>query len=222
MAPRIARAHALGTPQRRLKLAMGLGMAVLAASDGGQKIAAKFRDTFSARPEAEIWEHLMEYLFRSHRSLYESMPSCVLRESLLREQAIMAMKTVEPALEEILHPVIRTYLLMQNAAVPAQARISILSVCHNNCDNEAVSTAPRQSIGDKELVTLDASAPRGTFKHEANFGVIADDEHGKSELEEFAGDGTSIEVRDNWWDGDPLEEIDEDTFDNIMSDYVTS
>ena len=129
--PRIARAHALGTPQRRLKLTMGLRLAVLAASDGGQKIAAKFREYLSARPEAEIWEHLMEYLFRCHRSLYESMPSCILRESLLREQAIMARKTVEPALEEILHPVIRTYLLMQNAAVPAQARISILSVCHN-------------------------------------------------------------------------------------------
>ena len=109
----------------------------------------------------------------------------------MREQPIMAKKTVQPALEEILHPVIRTYLLMQNAAVRAQARINILSVCHNNCDNEAVSTAPRQSIGGKELVTL-ASAPRGTSRDVANFGVIAEDEQDESELEEFAGDDTSF------------------------------
>ena len=191
MAPRIARAHALGTLQRRLKLAMGLGIGSAGSLGQWPNIAAKFRETLIARPEAEIWEHDMEYLFRCHRSLYGSMPSCILRESLLREQAIMAMKTVEPSLEEILHPVIRTYLLMQNAAVPAQARISILSLCRNNCDNEAVSTPPRQSNGGKELVTL-AAAPRGTFKHEANFGVIAEDEHGESELEEFEGDDTSF------------------------------
>ena len=40
--PRITRAHAPGTPQK--KLAMGLGMTVLAVPDGGHKVVAKFRE----------------------------------------------------------------------------------------------------------------------------------------------------------------------------------
>ena len=40
--PRITRAHAPGTPQK--KLAMGLGMTVLTVPDGGQKVVAKFRE----------------------------------------------------------------------------------------------------------------------------------------------------------------------------------
>ena len=40
--PRITRAHARGTPQK--KLATGLGMTVLAVPDGGRKVAAKFRE----------------------------------------------------------------------------------------------------------------------------------------------------------------------------------
>ena len=43
----------------------------------------------------------------------------------------------------------------------------------------------------------------------ANFGVIAENEHGESELEELTGNDTGCEVHDNWWDEDPLEEIDE-------------
>ena len=91
--PRIAQAHAPGTPQK--KLAMGLGVTVLAAPDGGQKIVGKLRETLSARPEAEILEHLTGYLFRCHRSRCESIPSYILREDLLRERAIKAVKTVK-------------------------------------------------------------------------------------------------------------------------------
>ena len=82
-----------------------------------------------------------------------------------------------------------------------------------------VAEALRQSIGEKP-VTLDASAPRETYRHVANFGVIAEDEHDESEVEEFGGDDTAFEVHDNWWDEDQLEEIDEDTLDNLMSDYA--
>ena len=101
--PRITRAHAPGTPQK--KLAMGLGMTVLAAPDSGQKVVAMFREPPQRTTEGEIWEHLIGYLFRCHRSRYESMPSYILREDLLREGAIKAVKTVKPAMEETLPPV---------------------------------------------------------------------------------------------------------------------
>ena len=61
------------------------------------------------------------------------------------------------------------HLLTENAAVPAQARISIMSLCQNNCNYEAVTTALRQSIGEQ-------------LRQVGNFGVIAEDEHGESEL----------------------------------------
>ena len=80
--PRITRADAPGTPQK--KPATGLGMTVLAVPDGGHKVVAKFRP-LSARTE-----HLIGYLFCCHRSRYESMPSYILREDLLREGAIKA------------------------------------------------------------------------------------------------------------------------------------
>ena len=80
--------------------------------------------------------------------------------------------------------------------MPAQARISIMSLCQNNCNYEAVSTALRQSIGEQ-------------VRQVANFGVIAEDEHGESELEELTGNDIGCEVHDNWWDEDPLDEIDE-------------
>ena len=80
--------------------------------------------------------------------------------------------------------------------------------------------ALRQLIGEKKLVTPDASATRETFKHVTNSGVTAEDEGGEPEAEEFGGDDTAFEVQDNWWDEDQLEEIDEDTDDNLMTDYV--
>ena len=40
--PRITRAHAPGTPQK--KLGMGLGMTVLAVLGGGHNVVAKFRE----------------------------------------------------------------------------------------------------------------------------------------------------------------------------------
>ena len=85
--PRITRAHARGTPQK--KLAMGLGMTVLAAPVA-ERSQQSSENPLSARPEAEIWEHLIGYLFRCHRFRYESMPSYILREDLLREGAIKA------------------------------------------------------------------------------------------------------------------------------------
>ena len=78
----------------------------------------------------------------------------------------------------------------------AQARISITSLCQNNCNYEAVSTALRQSIGEH-------------VRQVANFGVIAEKEHGESELEELIGNEIGCEVYDNWWDEGPLEVIDE-------------
>ena len=39
--------------------------------------------------------------------------------------------------------------------------------------------------------------------------MIAEDEHGESDLEELKGKDTGCEVHDKWWDEDPLEEIDE-------------
>ena len=84
---------------------MGLGMKVLSSPAGGSAIVANFRSTSSARTEAGIWQHFMTYLFRCHQSRYESMPSYILRDSLLRERAIKAMKVVDVQLEDILHPV---------------------------------------------------------------------------------------------------------------------
>ena len=60
-----------------------------------------------------------------------------------------------------------------------------MSLCHNNCTYEAVSTGLRQSIGEQ-------------VRQVANFGVIAEDERGESELEELTGNDTGCEVHDNW------------------------
>ena len=80
------------------------------------------------------------------------------------------MKAVDAQLEEILHPVIRSYLLLENAAMAAQSRISIM----NMCSNDAVSKALRQSVGNKELMARDQTVRRETFRHVANFGVTAE------------------------------------------------
>ena len=130
------------------------------------------------------------------------------------------MKTVEQALEEILHPVIRMYLLMESAAVPAQTPISIMSMCKNTKNYEVVAKVLRQSVGEKKLMTLNAPAPKKTFRDVANFGVTAEDEYDEPETEEFGGDETALEVHENWWDEDQLEEIDKDTIDNFMSDNL--
>ena len=71
-----------------------------------------------------------------------------------------------------------------------------MSLCQNNSSYEAVSTALRQSIGEQ-------------VRQVANFGVISEDEHGESEPEELTGNDTGCEVHDNWWNEDPVEEIDE-------------
>ena len=107
----------------------------------------------------------MTYLFRCHQSRYESMPSYILRDSLLRERAIKAMKVVDVQLEDILHPVTRTFLLMENAVMPAQSRISIMNLCSKVYTYDAVSRALRQSVGDKELMAMDPMASRETFRH---------------------------------------------------------
>ena len=60
-----------------------------------------------------------------------------------------------------------------------------MTLCQNNCNYEAVSTALRQSIGEQ-------------VRQVANFGVIAEDEHGESDLEEVTGNDTGCEVHDNW------------------------
>ena len=110
-----------------------------------------------------------------------------------------------PAPEEVLHPVIRTYFLIENAAVLAQARISIICMCQNTYNYDVVLLeALRQSIGEKKLVTPDASATRETFKHVTNSGGTAEDEGGEPEAKEFGGDDTAFEVQDNWWDEDQL------------------
>ena len=93
------------------------------------------------------------------------MPSYILRDSLLREGAIKAMKVVAVQLEDILPPVTRTFLLMENAVMPAQSRISIMNLCSNVYTYDAVSRALRQSFGDKELMAMDQMAPRETFRH---------------------------------------------------------
>ena len=140
-------------------------MKVLSSLAGGSAIVAHFRSTFSARTEAGIWEHFMTYLFRCHQSRYESMPSCILRDSLLRERAIKAMKVVYVHFEDILPPVTRTFLLMENAVMPAQSRISIMNLCSNAYTYDAAPRAPRQSVGDKELMAMDPMVPRETFRH---------------------------------------------------------
>ena len=60
-----------------------------------------------------------------------------------------------------------------------------MSLCHNNCTYESVSTGLGQSIGEQ-------------VRQVANFGVIAEDERGESELEELTGNDTGCEDHDNW------------------------
>ena len=88
-------------------------------------------------------KHLLTYLFRCHRAWYESMPNYILRESLLRERVIKAMKVVDVQLEDVLHPVTRTFLLMENAVMLAQSRISIMNLCSNLYTYDAVPRALR-------------------------------------------------------------------------------
>ena len=47
----------------------------------------------------------------------------------------------------------------------------MVNVCQNTHNYDVVSKALRQTTGEKELVTLDASAQIETFRHVANLGV---------------------------------------------------
>ena len=98
--------------------------------------------------------------------------------------------------------------------MPAQARISIMRMCQNTYNNEVVAKALRQSIGEKELVTLDAWAPRETSRHGGNSGVTAD-EHGEPELEDVLGRRQSLRSSRQLMGRGPVGKIDEDTLDNI-------
>ena len=139
-------------------------------ADSTQTVATRSwqssENPLSARPEAEIWEHLIG----------QPLP---LSSISVRVQAELHLARGSAARAS------RQGRLTENTAVPAQARISIMSLCQNNSSYEAVSTALRQSIGEQ-------------VRQVANFGVIAEDEHGESELEELTGNDTGYEVHDNW------------------------
>ena len=61
------------------------------------------------------------------------MPSYIVREGVLRERAINSLKAIDNHIAEVLHPSIRAYLLLQNATLRAQARISVLNMCDSQC-----------------------------------------------------------------------------------------
>ena len=139
-------------------------------ADSTQTVATRSwqssENPLSARPEAEILEHLIG------QPLPLSSISVRVHAELHLARGSAARGSHQGRLTE-------------SAAVPAEARITIMSLCQNNSSFEAVSTALRPSIG--ELV-----------RHVANFGVTAEDEHGESGLEELTGNDTGCEVHDNW------------------------
>ncbi|MCR9192060.1 MAG: hypothetical protein NXI01_05300, partial [Gammaproteobacteria bacterium] len=67
----------------------------------------------------------------------------------------------------IVNPAIRSYLLLQNAALPATVRISALNLCANQYLYDNFARAFRQSVGDKELMAMDGQAGRDAFRHMA-------------------------------------------------------
>ena len=72
-----------------------------------------FRASLSDRPEIEVWNHLCAYLFRCCRHRFETIPSYIVREAMLRERALRALKLVDAKIEEVIHPSIRAYLLLE-------------------------------------------------------------------------------------------------------------
>lgn len=90
--PRIARAHPPDSAQR--KLATGLGMESLSAADGAAKIVAAFKASLSDKTEQEVWNHLRTYLYQTYRMRYETMPSYILREEILHQKAVKALRVL--------------------------------------------------------------------------------------------------------------------------------
>ena len=65
MGPRNARAHAVGTKQR--SVAMALSIQTLRQADGPQLIIKAFKESLSDKAEVELWGHVQNYVFSADR-----------------------------------------------------------------------------------------------------------------------------------------------------------
>ena len=68
--PHIARVHPPDSAQR--KLATGLGMEELCATDGAENIVTAFKSSLSDKTEQEVWNRLRTYLYQTYRMRYEN------------------------------------------------------------------------------------------------------------------------------------------------------
>ena len=72
-----------------------------------------------------------------------------------------------------------------------------MNMCSKVYNSDAVSLALWQSVGDKELMAIDLSAPRETFRPVATVGVTAECNDDASVGEQEEGDEAVCGVHEN-------------------------
>ena len=87
---------------------------------------------------------MVAYLSCRRGFRFEAMSSYLVRELLMHDRALKALRMVDPQLLAILHPALRAYLLLKGASIPAQVKISTMNLCDNTYDFDAMSRALRQ------------------------------------------------------------------------------
>ncbi len=93
LGPRIARAHAIGSKQR--SVAMALSLETLRTANGPQKILKAFRAYLSDKAEGEIWTNVPANVFGGQRPRGCNMAEYVVQEGVLRERALKSLRTVK-------------------------------------------------------------------------------------------------------------------------------
>ena len=93
LGPWIARAHAAGSKQR--SISMALTVETLCGRDSPQKILAGNKALFSDKPEGEVWTHVQKYVFGGQCKRFSSMTEYIVAEGVLHERASKSLRTVK-------------------------------------------------------------------------------------------------------------------------------
>ncbi len=180
LGPWIARAHAVGSKQR--SVAMALTVETLRGKDGPQKILAAFKASLSDKPEGEVWTHVQKYVFGGQHQRFSSMAEYIVAEGVLHERALKSLRTAKrPAaadasaaasdadaaevaqIESVFPEPLRAFLLLEKASLPGALRVSVLIQCNYVYDMPTVSTALRSALSEAELRRIDKRASDETF-----------------------------------------------------------
>eukprot|EP00974_Lingulodinium_polyedra_P081024 7848762-Lingulodinium_polyedra.AAC.1 len=92
------------------------------------------------------------------------MPSYILREEIQHQKAVKALRVFDNTLQYVLHDTIRAFALLENSSLNTSARVGVLNSADNDYNLQNIQRALKKSLGERELMELDQSAPREQFR----------------------------------------------------------